>query len=248
MNAKRKKCTEWLLEFVAKVVPGDTSNVDLLKADLEKLTDAEFEDWVRRVGPAKTPEELANRIFIPIIVPNLRGPRVSIANNYKLARELGRSLEHRLIMVDGATGLEYVTPHFYPVYDLPVRRQAQTQAKKGSIPSHNQRTDDLTDQPTSMSKGSRMSSVELASLLGRRLDYTVLETAGTRGGNSVAYREFKRQLIDTGSASLESLEGLGNNKSTESLAIYFNCICLGNNLLPSTPVPEDAKPDSLRRS
>ena len=246
MNAKRKKVQDFILRNVGQMVPGDKSNVKLLEADFEKMSDSEFEEWLKRKKRAVTPEEIAQRDYIPLIVPNLTGKRVSIANNYRIARELGYTLEHRLVMTDGTTGLEYVTPHYYPLYDLPVRRQAQTQAKKGSIPSHNQRTDDLTDQPTSLSKGSRISSVELSSLLGRRLDNTVTEFIGPRGGNAEAYREFKRKLIDTGSVSLKDVEGLGQTRSTLTMSIYYNCMMLGNNFDKNTPVPEDAKPDSLR--
>lgn len=247
MNAKRKKVEEFILSYVAEVVPGDDSNVKLLKDQFAGMSDTMFEEWVRGLGPAITPEEITRRHFIPIIVPNMSGKRVSIANNYRLVKKLGRQLEHRLIMTDGATGEEYVTPHFYPVYDLPVRRQAQTQMKKSSIPSHNQRVDDLTDQPTSLSKGSRISSVEMSSLLGRRLDNTVTEFVGVRGGNAEAYREYRRQLIENGSVSLKDLEGLGMRKSTLSMAVYLNCMLIGNNLDKNTVVPDDAKPDNLRR-
>lgn len=247
MNAKRKQVEKFILDFVKEVVPGDTSNVDLLKADFAEMSDEQFETWLKGLKPAVTPEEISQRHYIPIIVPNLSGNRVSIANNYRLVRDkLGRTLEHRLVITDGSTGLEAVTPHYYPVYDLPVRRQAQTQMKKSSIPSHNQRTDDLTDQPSSMSKGSRISQVELSSLLGRRLDYTAFEFINIRGGNAQAYREYRRQLIDNGRVSIADLEGLGRAKSMYTLSKYLKGMALGNNLDPDSPVPEDAKPDNQR--
>lgn len=246
MNAKRKKVEDFILSYVSEVVPGDKSNVKLLQEQWATMSDKQFETWLEGLKPARTAEDIKQRHSIPIIVPNMSGHRVSIANNYRLVKKLGQQLEHRLIMTDGSTGEEYVTPHYYPVYDLPVRRQAQTQMKKSSIPSHNQRVDDLTDQPTSLSKGSRISSVEMSSLLGRRLDNTVTEFVGIRGGNAQGYREYRRQLIETGRVSLKDLEGLGMRKSTLSMAIYLNCMMLGNNLDKNTVVPEDAKPETLR--
>lgn len=241
MNAKRKKVEAFIIENVNKILPGDDSNEKNLKLMFGEMNDEEFEAYIRKLGPSKTPEEIAQREFIPIIVPNFAKVRVSIARNYQIARDLGRSLEHRLVMTDGPTGIQYVTPHLYPVLDLPVRRQAQTVVKKRSIPEHHQRTDDLTGQPTSMSKGSRISSPELSSLLSRRLDHTVMEFANVRGGNEAAYREFKRLLIENGEVDLEQLEGLGIVKSTKTLSAFFNSMMIGNNIDPTTKVPDDAR-------
>lgn len=240
MNAKRKKVTDFILANIAKIIPDDKTNVELLKEKFAAMSDAEFEAYIRKLGPARTPEEISQRECLPYYVPNLGKHRISIARNYQLARDLGRSLEHRLIMTDGATGLQYVTPHPYPVYDLAVRRQAQTIPKKRSIPEHNQRIDDLTGQPTSESKGSRISAPEHVSLSSRRLDNTLLEFLKVRGGDNAAYREFKRLLTENGEVSMEQLMGLGIAKSTETAAILFNCAHIGNNINPATPVPEDA--------
>lgn len=249
MNAKRKKVEAFILEQVQKITPDDDTNVKLLTNDFKALSDQEFEDFIRGLGPATTPEQIAKRQWIPIVVPNLGKTRISIARNYQIARDLGRSIEHRLVMTDPHTGLQYVTPHAYPVLDLPVRRQAQTVAKKRSIPEHNQRVDDLTGQPTSESKGSRISQPELASLSSRGLDNTIMEFINVRGGNAPAYREMRRQLIENGEVTLAQLEGLGTAKSTNTAATLFNCMLIGNNLNPATKVPEDAlRPKSTAAS
>lgn len=241
MNAKRKQVTEFILSNIAKLIPEDKTNVELLGKKFAAMSDQEFEAYIRKLGPARTPEEISQRETLPFYVPNLGKHRVSIARNYQIARDLGKSLEHRLVMTDGATGLQYVTPHPYPVLDLPVRRQAQTIPKKRSIPEHNQRIDDLTGQPTSESKGSRISAPEHVSLSSRRLDNTLMEFLKVRGGDNAAYREFKRILSENGEVSMSDLTGLGIAKSTETASVFFNCMLIGNNLDPSTPVPEDAK-------
>jgi hypothetical protein len=245
MNAKRKKVTEKMLERIASIIPGDDTNVKIFREKLEAMNDDEFESYLRKLKPVKTQEDIANREWIPFYVPNLSGKRVSIARNYQIAKGMGRSLDHRLVMTDPSTGLQYVTPHAYPVLDLPVRRQAQTVAKKRSIPEHNQRIDDLTEQPTSESKGSRISSPEGVALLSRGLDNTMLEFVKIRGGDTAGYREYKRLLIETGEVSYAQLDGLGIAKSTKTASIIFNCMHIGNNLDPSTKVPADAMPDTL---
>lgn len=243
MNEKRRKVTEFICKQFDKILPGDKTNSERVKADLDSLSDAEFEAMVKRFKPARTPDEIKNRLFLPFYVPNLRknGVRLSIARNYQIARDLGRSIEERLIMTDGATGLKYVTPHVYPIYDLIVRRQAQTGSKKRSIPEHHQRLDDLTDQPTVDSKGSRISSPEFGSLIQKRLDNTVIELTHVRGGNALAAREFTRALVEEGQVSLSQLEGLGIARSTKTLSTFLNTMLIGNNLDPATKVPDDAR-------
>lgn len=240
MNAKREKVTKFILDNVAKIIPGDKTNPDLLAAKFAAMSDKEFETYLKRLAPASTPEEIKNREMLPFYVPNLGKARISIARNFQLVRSLGKSLTHRLVMTDGATGLQYVTPHPYPVLDLPVRRQAQTVVKKRSIPEHNQRIDDLTNQPTSQSKGSRVSAPELSSLSSRGLDRTIMEKIKVRGGDEAAYREMRRQLVENGECTLEQVSGLGNAKSIDTMSVFFNCMHLGNNLKPGTPVPNDA--------
>lgn len=244
MNAKRKRVTDFILENIARITPGDTKNRDLMKKRLDSLSDKEFENYLKRLKPAKTPEEIANREILPLYIPNLAKMKVSIANNYRHAKDLGKSLEHRLLMTDPSTGNVYLTPHIYPVFDLPVRRQAQTIVKKRSIPEHSKKVDDLTDQPIGESKGSRISAPELVSLSSRGLDDTILEFIKIRSGDASAYREMKRQLIETGECNLDQVIGLGKVKSTKTLSTFFNCMHIGNNIDPDTRVPDDARSSS----
>ena len=130
MTPKRKKVTEGILKRIGAIIPDDDTNVKILREKFDAMSDKEFEDYIRKLKPIKTAEDIVNREWLPFYVPNLSKHRVSIARNYRLARDMGRSLEHRLVMTDPSTGLQYVTPHSYPVLDLPVRRQAQTVAKK----------------------------------------------------------------------------------------------------------------------
>lgn len=243
MNEKRRKVTEFILSKFDTILPGDKTNSERLRADFEAMSDVEFEAFIKRLKPARTPEEIKNRLFLPFYVPNLRknGVRLSIARNYQIARDMGRSIEERLIMTDGSTGLKYVTPHVYPIYDLIVRRQAQTGSKKRSIPEHHQRLDDLTDQPTVDSKGSRISSPEFSSLIQKRLDNTVIELTHVRGGNALAAREFTRALVEEGEVDLSQLEGMGIARSTKTASTFLNTMLIGNNLDPATKVPDDAR-------
>lgn len=241
MNKKRQEVTDFFVKQFDEILPGDKSNGERLRKQLDAMSDAQFENYLRKLGPARTPEEIANREVLPFYCPVGYEHRISIARNHRIVRELGRDLSHRLVMTDGPTGQQYVTPHKYPVYDLIVRRQSQTLLKKRSVPEHNQRVDDLTGQPTALSKGSRISAPELAALASRGLDNTILEFINFRGGNVEGYREMFRRLVEDGECSLESLKGVGKVKSTATASILLNCMHIGNNLDPDTRVPDDAK-------
>lgn len=241
MNKKREQVTAFFVEQFDKILPGDKSNGLRLKEQLDKFTDKEFEAYLTKLGPSKTPEQISQREVLPFYCPVGYPHRISIARNYQIARELGRSLAHRLVMTDGPTGEQYVTPHLYPVYDLMVRRQSQTLVKKRSVPEQAQRVDDLTGQPTALSKGSRISAPELAALASRGLDNTIMEFINFRGGNVEGYREMHRLLVENGECSIASLEGVGRAKSTATAEIMLNCMHIGNNMNPDTKVPENAK-------
>lgn len=241
MAKDRKKVTALILKRIAAIVPEDKTNVETLGKLLNSMSDERFEDYIRRLGPADTPEKQKEWQLLPYYLPNLGEHRISIAHIFKLSEEMGTPLREKLIMVDSSTGNEYVTPHKYPVFLMPCRRQSQTLIKKRSVPEGEQRIDDLTGQPTNLSKGSRISSPEHGSLASRGLDKTAREFLHFRGGNDTAYREMRRLLVETGEVSQNQLEGLGSVKSTNTAAMLLDCMHLGNNMRPETKVPDDAK-------
>jgi len=241
MRATRQEVIDHICKYVDMIIPGDTSNSELLREQLSKMSKADFENYLRSLKPTNDPAEIAKRNVLPFYKPNLVGKRISIARNFEIAEKLGKKLRHRLVMTDPVSGNEYITPHEYPVLDLPARRQAQTIIKKRSIPEHNQRIDELTGQPTADSKGSRISSPELAALGSRGLDNTIREFIDFRGGNEAAYREMRRLLIENGEANVAQLEGLGRAKSTNTASVLLNCMHIGNNFNPDTRVPDDAR-------
>lgn len=240
MASKREEVTEFIISSVNAIIPGYTKAGDLVRLELSHLTDDQFGEWVK--GLAKKPllQPGVTRTYIPFYLPNLAKEKVSIARCFKITRELGYSMTHRLVMTDPLTGVEYLTPHEYPCMNVVARRQAQTAFKKRSIPGVKQQIDDLSGQPTALSKGSRISSPEAKFLDSRGLVEVQRELLHVRGGATNAYRAFKRALLKDGTVDLNSLQGLGAAKSSEVLSAFLNAQHLGNNILPNTVVPEDA--------
>lgn len=232
---KRKKVTDWLVSAIDDIIPDSKENGKLLRGMLEGLSMTEFDSYMRNFKPA----EGVTRSILPYYLPNLSKKRLSISRLFDLHDKIGRPASQRLVMTDAHTGLKYMTPHTYPIVVLPVRRQSQTIDKKASIPTGQQPIDEITHQPVVSSKGSSITQPEIGSLAGRELDASLYELLNVRGGNETARREFRRQLISSGSGSLESLRGMGSIKSVDSLSIYLNGMHLGNNTDPATKVPED---------
>lgn len=247
MAASRSEVINFIVKHVDSIIPGYKFNGELVREKLSALSDAEFKSFMEGLKPKSELSPGQERSVIPFYLPNLSKHKVNIARMFRLARNLGRPFMHRLVMTDPKTGVRYLTPHEYPCMDISVRRQAQTGFKKRSIPGVRQQVDDLTGQPTAISKGSRISSTELKFLRSRNLPNVQTELVHIRGGSRVAYREFRRRLFENGEVTVEELQGLGAAKSTETLAALMNSQHLGNNVLPNTKVPEDALPLKIRK-
>lgn len=239
--SRRQEVTDFIVAELDKIVPGDVHNGQLIRQQLEGMSDADFEDYMRRLLPPTDAQSLAEREILPFYSPNLAEKKIMIAPLIRQARDLGVEIYQRLVVTDRHTGLTQLTPHRYPVFDIPVRRQAQTLTKKSSIPTSDHIVDDLTAQPTSDSKGSKISSPELQSLLSQGLDNMVTEFIKYRGGDEAAYRELERNLIENGRVSTTQLNGLGITKSVQTLSTFFKGMHIGNNLDPRDKVPDHVK-------
>lgn len=241
MSAKRKVVIDFIIKGVnAILLSNNKFNGNLLRRKLEAMSDKDFSTYMEGLKPRAQLKEGELRSSIPFYLPNLTEDKINIKHMFKLVRGLNRSLTNRLVMTDPKTGVRYLTPHEYPCMDTIVRRQAQTSYKKASIPGVTQQLDDMTGQPTALSKGSRVSSPELKFMDSRGLTNVQTELVHVRGGSKEAYREMTRKLFEDGEVSLDQLRGLGPAKSAEVLSALMNAQHLGNNVLPGTKVPEDA--------
>lgn len=239
--SRRQEATDFIVAEIGKIIPEDTHNAPLIKQQLEAMSDQEFENYMRKLLPPTDEATLATREILPYYAPNLAKHKIMIAPLVRQARALGVEIYQRLKVTDRHTGLTQMTPHRYPVLDIPCRRQAQTLTKKSSIPTSDHIVDDLTAQPTSDSKGSKISSPELQSLLSQGLDNMVTEFIKFRGGDEAAHRELERNLIENGHVRASQLNGLGISKSVTTLSSLFKGMHVGNNLDPRDKVPEHVK-------
>lgn len=221
MAKNRTKATNLILEKIQLIDPSGT-NQRLLKEMLGKLSNKEFDDWIERIRTRKD--------YIPIVMPNMSDSKISTVNNIKISKHFGVKFFQRIKYVDPSTGVTFLTPNEYLVVWLPVRIQIEALANKISIPDDNRHIDDLTDQPTGVSKGSALSFPELLVLHSQGHRTGILELIKVRGGDLKAMNEVHRQILTTGSGTVESVLNQGTKPTAvKTLATLMKGMHYGNN-------------------
>lgn len=218
--SNREKATSELLKYIGKM-SSDRKNIELYKTLLGKMSDKEFERYMSALADGSE--------ILFFITPNLSKSKLSAERNVEIAKELGHEFYEYLELTDLETGLLHRTPVKYLVVDLPVRRQAQTLAKKIAIPKDNSRVDELTGQISGESTAS-LSMPELQNLYAQGLDDVVVELIKFRGGDEEGMRSLNNEIIQTGKGSTEANSGDSRAKSTDTLSIYLKGMHLDNNL------------------
>lgn len=218
----RKAATAELVKWLNEMVPGSQTVKDTEKV-LDDLTDAQFDEYMQKL---ESGEEI-----VSLAIPNLGKDKLDIGRLLKVGEKLGHQFFEQLWLTDAKTGVTYLTPEKYLVVDLPLRRQQQMLSKKISIPTDNRHVDELTGQVTNDSKGASLSLPELQILRSQGLDRPILEMIKVRGGDEKANRAITRQIVESGSASIDSVLGGGTRvKSTETLATLLRGMHLSTNL------------------
>lgn len=229
--ATRKQVTAFIGDAIGKIIPGDKSNVELITTFLNKMSEEDFDSYIRSLARPEDPDMEHEQEILPFVAPNFKDPRVTMENLMALAEEIDHPLFEQLWLTDPQTGTTYLTPNKYPVSMQLIRRQAQMLTKKSSIPENTRHVDELTGQVTGKSKGSKISYPEVSAQLSQGLENTLVEEIKVRGGDRLAQIEFDRQLIETGEASLSDVtDGTGTTKATSAVAILLRGMMIGNNL------------------
>lgn len=176
---------------------------------------------------------ISGKEILPITIPNLIESkfRVKMEVLLKVADQVGAVVYQRIWHVDKSTGIRFLTPKKYIVGYIATRRQIQTLENKVSIAEDNTKIDALTHQPTGASKKAGYSFPELLVSTGQGLDETTLELMHFRGGDLASMRMLEKQIIETGSGRMKTLEEFMRPvKSTTTVRIYLYGQHLDNNL------------------
>jgi hypothetical protein len=198
-------------------------NVKLYVQKFEDMSDAEFGRFI---------DELENGTErLCMVMPNFSDVKITFENNCRVAELLDYSFFQRIYMPAREGLPAYLTPIPYPIFDLPLRRQAQLLEKKISIPADNNSVDNLTGQVTGPSKGSKISWPETEVIASMGLDKSLTELLTVRGGDPGAYNAMSALIQRTGYVSLKDIEPYATGvKSKKALNVLLNSMMLSSTL------------------
>ena len=222
MAGDRKAATEYILNNLEAILPGNTDTVRY-KVFLEGMTDKAFEDYMHSL---KTGER-----YVTLTAPNFGKVNLDLERNKKLADKLNVKLFHKLWIEGDENTPTYLTPIEFLVIKLPVRVASQRLAKKMSIPKTQRVINTLTGQPTGDSKGASISHPELRVCAAMGLENSMIELLKYRGGDIRGGAALNSSLMRTGHASLKTLAHFASGvESTATLKTMLTSAMLKNTL------------------
>lgn len=218
----RKELEKDILFFMGRVTKGG-GNKKIYTDLFSKMNDNQFN---------KLWESIKESGYLPVFVDNFNQEEcIDYDNIVEFAKELKIPLEQKLIITDPDTGNKMLTPYTALVGICEIRKQRQIVAKKISVAAHDYDVEDLTGQPTGDSKAGGISSPELNVLIALGLTTVAKELADVRGGDLMAYRTFKNDILSTGNSSVQVALKNGSGVKSLSTAHYlFRGQHLENNL------------------
>lgn len=218
----RENATAELLAFVEQVLP-NSPNRDLYEQLLKEMSDAQFEDYMRRL---RSGEET-----VVIYRPNNAPYDFDRANLIQMGKKIGVKMLQRVWLTDPSTGVKYRTEAEHALMRIPVRRQVQMLQKKTSIASTNNVVDERSGQAAHESKAGSISYPELQVISARGLENTAIELIKCRGGDERAANIINRAISEDGHATLSSLELVpSKTKSNVTMSQYLTGMHLKNTL------------------
>lgn len=219
--SNRKAAETVILKWIGQLDPSG-ENVKLTKSFFADMDDRQFDKYMREIE--------AGTDYVSMNYENLNNSQITVDNNLKVAEAMGHMFFQKLWLTDAITGRTYLTPLPYLVVDLPVRRQTEMLSKKISIPEDNRHIDEMTDQPTGVSKGSSLTYPEMLVLYSRGLDQSITEMMKFRGGDEKAFQEMERAIRENGSVNLDALPVANTKvKSTQVMSTLLKGMHLDNN-------------------
>lgn len=192
MTPKRKQVQEYILEHM-NILDKSGSNSARYQEMFDAMSDKEFDDWMNEIRDG-------NEVLF-FYTANVKD-KIKIEDLIAESHNVGVKLFTRLKLWDEPTQSYYITPHEYLMLTLPVRRLSQFVDHKLSVAEGDSRIDMLSGQVTKPDKGSTHSQTEAQALFARGLDKTNLELIKYRGGDTNAFAEYKRELEETGRATI----------------------------------------------
>lgn len=215
MKLNRKAAEEYLYKSL-DAIDKSGKNSKIYKDLFAKMTDNDFGKFVNDL---KSGEDII-AIYLTNLVDHL-----TIEDLLKLADKMGIKLFERIRRWDPALEKYYLTPNKYCVLELPVRRMSQFIDHKLSVAEGDNKIDLLSGQVVREDKAASISQVEIQTMYARNLKKTIKELVKQRGGDVVAFGNYKRELEENGSTTL-----LTDTNSVPRSAVVLDALLSGMQL------------------
>lgn len=221
-NNNYKKVQDFIINFVESILPGG-GNKEMYTALFEKMTDKDFQKYM---------DNVRERGYLDIIVPNLTKQKLSTERNIKIARKLGHEFFERVwIKNSDPNKPSTLSNEKYMILKLSTRRQSQHSIKGISTSEDNRQIDQLSGQPTGDSKSAKISYPEAQLLSGMNFPVTLVELLKGRGGDIGMFNAMKSMGSHTGKISMAAIADRATGvESTKSLHIFLTAAHLRNTL------------------
>lgn len=220
-KARRAAIEKMIYATVQKMDPsGD--NTRRWQNIFASMNDKQFGEFI---------EHLRNKeCQLNIVMPNMKKvPKIH--DLVDAANFVGLQLAHRIWLPDRTRpGKKFLTNEKYLVLEIPVRRAQQEWDKKLQVPSRDSHVDALTGQVILDDRACHLSTPEIQALSTRGLEKTLQEFVKVRGGDVIAYGDFKRQLEESGEAKCSSLDPRTRARSGVLAHVLLQSMMIDNNL------------------
>ena len=205
---KRKEIEKGILDFVKEVTPGG-GNHRIYTSIFKRLDDKQFETFWNQI---------VERCYIPIFLDNFDPKEmVDYAKLKELSEKWDIPLEQQVSFMDPDTGIRHLTPQKAMVGIVEIAKQRQIIVKKMGVAKHDFDVEDLTGQPVGDSKGAGVSNPENNIFVALGLTTMAKELASVKGGDLDAYRQYKSDLVSSGTTTTKgSLEAGSGVKSLQT--------------------------------
>lgn len=224
MTQKNRKAAEkFIIDSIEEMLPGG-GNKEYYESLFASMSDRDFDELMRDFESGK--------VRPVIYAPNFSKNSLNVKRNLELAEKHGHNFFERIwIHSNNPDEAPYLSNNPYMVVELPIRRQAQLLTKKISVPENNRSVDQLTGQPSGVSKASKISFPELQVMRSMGLDQSLRELIKFRGGDIGGFNAMNKVISKDGSVSMDAIEPYTTGvESTSALKVFLTAMHLKNTL------------------
>ena len=218
MTPKRKKIQDKILSVLSSM-DRTGKNTKHYQDKFAKMSDKDLADFMQRIR---------DREEVLVIYSANTVDRLSLPDLVDTAKKIGLELFERIRMYDTTNDTYYYTPHKMLVLQCPIRRMAQFVDHKLSVAEGDSRIDMLSGQVVKPDQAASLSEPETRCLYARGLNKTLRELLKFRGGDVVAFAEFKRELEETGTTTVDRDTGT-KVRSAVTLDVLYSGILIESN-------------------